>query len=185
KLDAITTDDDGKSYMFAGALYMRLDTERDGLHSFSITRQWKEVQTGVDAAFSYDHKIYLIKDDNVFIYKGAAPYTLVEGYPKTLKEELGVEGHVDAAFVCPAENTVHIIQGTNLVDVDLSATPRAITKTTPLPIADIDAGSCDSHGVNVYKGHHFYHYESATTLAMSKIAPMPQDITHAMMACQE
>ncbi|MBB1489931.1 hypothetical protein H4O21_25345 [Oceanospirillum sp. D5] len=71
------------------------------------------------------------------------------------------------------------------MDVDLSATPRAITKTTPLPIADIDAGSCDSHGVNVYKGHHFYHYESATTLAMSKIAPMPQDITHAMMACQE
>lgn len=52
-----------------------------------------------------------LQDDQVYIYKSAAHYTLVEGYPKTLKEELGVEGHVDAAFVCPNQHTVHIIQG--------------------------------------------------------------------------
>lgn len=40
---------------------MRLDTRRDGLHGFQITRTWKEVTQGVDAVFSYDNKIYLIK----------------------------------------------------------------------------------------------------------------------------
>lgn len=47
----------------------------------------------------------------VYIYKGGVHYTLIEGYPKTLKEELGVEGPVDAAFVCPDQHIVHIIQG--------------------------------------------------------------------------
>lgn len=47
----------------------------------------------------------------VYIYKGVAHYTLIEGYPKTLKEELGVEGPVDAAFVCPGEDVVHFIKG--------------------------------------------------------------------------
>lgn len=52
-----------------------------------------------------------LQGNQVYIYKGGAHYTLVEGYPKTLKEELGIEGRVDAAFVCPNENIVHVIQG--------------------------------------------------------------------------
>lgn len=47
----------------------------------------------------------------MYIYKTGAHYTLVEGYPKTLREELGIEGQVDAAFLCPNENVVHVIQG--------------------------------------------------------------------------
>lgn len=42
---------------------MRLDTRRDGLHSFPITRMWKEVAGSVDAVFSYTDKIYFIKVD--------------------------------------------------------------------------------------------------------------------------
>lgn len=125
----------------SGPIYMRLDTRRDGLHAFPITRLWKEV-TRVDAVFSYTDKMYLIKvdfqasktwtawngnlevehklhvscfkkcqADQVYIYKGGVHYTLVEGYPKSLKEELGIEGQVNAAFVCPNEDTVHVIQG--------------------------------------------------------------------------
>lgn len=116
---------------------MRLDTSRDGFHAFPITRMWKEVVGNVDAVFNYGDKMYLIKVDfpsfsdmkplklctnrlssdttlqgkQVYIYKSGAHYTLVEGYPKTLAEELGVEGPVDAAFVCPGQHTVHIIQG--------------------------------------------------------------------------
>lgn len=52
-----------------------------------------------------------LQGKQVYIYKSGAHYTLVEGYPKTLEEELGVEGPVDAAFVCPGQHTVHIIQG--------------------------------------------------------------------------
>ncbi|XP_042369124.1 hemopexin [Plectropomus leopardus] len=185
KLDAITTDDAGKSYFFAGPIYMRLDTSRDGLHAFPITRAWKEVTGSVEAVFSYADKIYFIKDNQVYIYKADAPYTLIEGYPKTLKEELGIEGRVDAAFVCPAEHTVHIIQGGKLHDIDLTATPRVVTQEWPLPLTDIDAGTCDANGIKVFKGSQYYSYASPMILATARINPEPEIITKAMMGCQD
>ncbi|XP_061693250.1 hemopexin [Syngnathoides biaculeatus] len=185
KIDAITTDDQGKKYFFAGPIYMRLDTHRDGLHAFRITGTWKEMIHGVDAVFSYNDKLYMIKDDQVYIYKLDAHNTLIEGYPKSLKEELGIEGHVDGAFVCPNKDTVHIIQGTIIRDVDLSATPRVVTRDFPIPISEIDAGLCSQEGVYVFKGSTFYHYDSAFTLAVTKMAPVPENITPAMMGCQE
>ncbi|KAK2856782.1 hypothetical protein Q5P01_005517 [Channa striata] len=185
KLDAITTDDRGKKYLFSGPIYMRINTQRDGLHAFPITRTWKEVTNGVDAVFSFTDNIYMIKDDKVYIYKSAAHYTLIEGYPKTLSKELGIEGHVDAAFVCPGENTVHIIQGNRMRDVDLTATPRVVTRDLPLPLSNIDAGLCGPDGINVFKGSQYYHYESPMTLAVSRIAPFPHNVTSAMMGCQD
>ncbi|XP_029305644.1 hemopexin isoform X3 [Cottoperca gobio] len=185
KIDAITTDDAGKSYLFAGRIYMRLDTHRDGLHAFQITRAWKNVTSGVDAVFSYADKIYLIKDDQVYIYKAAAQYILIEGYPKTLKEELGIEGKVDAAFVCPDDHTVHVIQGQIISDVDLTATPRVVTHALPMSLSDIDAALCSAEGIQMFKGSQYYHYESAMTLALSRIAPRPKSVTNAMMGCQE
>lgn len=44
-----------------GNLYMRLDTHRDGWHSFPISNTWKEVSGDVDAVFTYDGKVYIIK----------------------------------------------------------------------------------------------------------------------------
>ncbi|KAF3706355.1 Hemopexin [Channa argus] len=185
KLDAITSDDPGKTYLFSGPIYMRLDTKRDGLHAFPITRTWKEVSNGVDAVFSFTNKIYMIKDDKVYIYKSAAHYTLIEGYPKTLKDELSIEGHVDSAFVCPSENMVYIIQGNTMREVDLTATPRVVTQDLPLPLSDIDAGLCGPEGIHLFKGGLYYHYESPMTLALSRIAPFPQNITSAMLGCQD
>ncbi|KAM4560500.1 hemopexin [Odontesthes bonariensis] len=185
KLDAITTDDGGKTYFFAGPIYMRLDTRRDGFHAFPITRAWKEVTNGVDAVFSYSDKTYLIKGDQVYIYKAGAHFTLIEGYPKTLKDELGFEGLVDAAFVCPNEHTVHVIQGKMMHYVDLTATPRVVTKNVPLPMSDIDAALCGSDGIKLFKGSQYYNYESPMILAMGRIAPMPQMITSEMMGCED
>ncbi|KAG7239343.1 hypothetical protein INR49_029331 [Caranx melampygus] len=185
KLDAITTDDTGKTYLFAGHIYMRLDTNRDGFHPFPITRAWKEVTKGVDAVFSYSDRIYLIKDDQVYIYKSGVPYTLVQGYPKSVKEELGIEGHVDAAFVCEGEHTVHIIQGNKMLNVDLTATPRTVSPGLLLPVSDIDAAHCGTDGINIFKGSQFFTYESPMILAMGRIAPVPKPITNAMMGCVE
>lgn len=39
------------------------------------------------------------------------PHTHLEGYPKPLKEELGLEGPIDAAFVCHGHHIAHIIEG--------------------------------------------------------------------------
>lgn len=67
----------------------------------------KWVKCEINAAYFSKH----LQGDQVYIYKADAHFTLIEGYPKTVKEELGIEGTVDAAFVCPTENIAHIIQG--------------------------------------------------------------------------
>ncbi|XP_013866100.1 hemopexin [Austrofundulus limnaeus] len=185
KLDAATTDDAGRIYYFSGSIYMRLDTHRDGFHAFPITRGWKEVANGVDAVFSYADKVYMIKGDQVYIYKAGTHFTLIEGYPKPVREELGIEGHVDAAFVCPTENTAHIIQGNTMRDVVLTATPRIIARDVPLPLSDIDAGLCGADGIKLFKGSQYYLYESPMILALSRIAPTPANITSAMMGCKD
>uniref|UniRef100_A0A665T4C5 Hemopexin n=1 Tax=Echeneis naucrates TaxID=173247 RepID=A0A665T4C5_ECHNA len=188
KLDAITSDDAGKTYLFAGPIYMRLDDIRDGLHPFLITRMWTEMTNGVDAVFSYSDRLYMIKDDLIYIYKPSVPYILIEGYPKTLKEELGIEGNVDAAFVCNNKHTVHVIQGEiteRMHNVDLTATPRVVKQSFPLPITGIDAVQCSEGGVFVFKGSQYYEYESAMTMAMSRIAAIPNNITSEMMGCED
>lgn len=185
KLNAITSDDAGKSYSFAGPVYMRLDTRKDGLHAFLITRSWAEMTNGVDAVFSYNDNMYLIKDDLIYIYKTAAHYLLVDGYPKTLKEELGIEGHVDAAFVCPGQHTVYLIQGRMMSDVDLSATPRAVNMPVPLPMSDLDATLCNAVGIYLFKGSQYYRYETPMILAMSRMTPRPLPVTNAMLGCRD
>uniref|UniRef100_A0A8C7FP48 Uncharacterized protein n=1 Tax=Oncorhynchus kisutch TaxID=8019 RepID=A0A8C7FP48_ONCKI len=158
-----------------GRIYMHLDTHNDGKHAFPIARTWKEVANGVDAVFSYSDKIYIIKGNQVYIYKSAAPSTLIEGYPKSLNEELGIEGPVNAAFVCADHHIVHIIQAHPpqsrcYCDKDLSATPRAVAREAPLPISSIKEGMMTSKCI---------------LLAFSRIRPEPNKILPDMMGCVE
>ncbi|XP_060716103.1 hemopexin [Tachysurus vachellii] len=184
KLDAITTDSTGKSYAFIEKMYIRLDTLRDGIHPFPIARSWKEVSGHVDAVFSYGDKIYIIQGDQIYIYKSAAHYTLIEGYPKPLKEELGIEGPVNAAFVCD-KHVVHVIQGQKMLDIDLEATPRAVMAESPLPFPKIDAATCHTDGVKVFVGGKYYLYQSPILLATSKILPEPHNMSSEMFGCEE
>uniref|UniRef100_A0AAY4F038 Hemopexin n=1 Tax=Denticeps clupeoides TaxID=299321 RepID=A0AAY4F038_9TELE len=164
-LDAITADDTGKRYAFRGKSYIRLDSHRDGTHPFPITKSWRDVTDGVDAVFSYDSKIYLIKGNQVYIYKADAHYTLIDGYPKPLKDELGVQGPVDAAFMCEGEPTVFLIQGQKMFSVDLNATPRSVKREVSLPFTKVDAAECGADGVRVFVGSKYYKYESPTILS--------------------
>lgn len=72
-----------------------------------------------------------------------------------------------------------------MLDVDLTATPRVVTQDLPLPLSDIDAGLCGPQGVQLFKGSHYYHYDSITLLAGSRLAPVAHNITSKMMGCQE
>ncbi|XP_076838735.1 hemopexin [Brachyhypopomus gauderio] len=184
KLDAITTDITGKSYAFTGSLYIRLDKPHDGSHHFPITRSWKEVSGPVDAVFSFGDKMYIIQESQVYIYKSAAHYTLIEGYPKSVREELGVDGPVDAAFVCADEHVAHIIQGQKMIDIDLAATPRAVKSETSLPVGKVDAATCDSEGVKLFVGPEFFLYQSPKVLAVSKISPEAQKIPPGVFGCE-
>ncbi|KAK7130370.1 hypothetical protein R3I93_019869 [Phoxinus phoxinus] len=185
KLHAVTTDDKGRSYAFHDAMYLRLDTHRDGSHRFPISRSWKEISGGVDAVFSYGDNMYIVQGSQVYIYKSAAHYTLIEGYPKPLKEELGIDGPVDAAFLCPKQDTVYFIQGQKMYEVDLAATPRVVKKEIPIPFPKIDAGLCDADGVKVFIGPEYYSYESPMILAMSRIKPIPQKISPEKFGCED
>ncbi|KAG5833760.1 hypothetical protein ANANG_G00279300 [Anguilla anguilla] len=183
RLDAITVDDLGKAYAFRGQFYMRLDTKRDGWHTFPITHLWKHLASDLDSVFSYKDKLYMIKGDQVYIFKTGATYTLIEGYPKTVKEELGIEGPIDSSFVCGAESTVHVIQGKKMLDIDLLATPRTVTKESLLPFPKIDAALCGPDGVKVFVGPVYFHYETPALLALSRIQPEPHKTSVEMLGC--
>ncbi|XP_077065717.1 hemopexin [Siphateles boraxobius] len=185
KLHAVTTDDKGRSYAFHDAMFLRLDTHRDGSHHFPISRSWKEISGGVDAVFSYGDNMYIIQGSQVYIYKSAAHYTLIEGYPKPLKEELGINGPVDAAFLCPKQHTVYFIQGQKMYEVDLTATPRVAKKEIPIPFPKIDAGLCDADGVKVFIGPEYYSYESPMILALARIRPKAQKISPEKFGCKD
>lgn len=185
KLDAISADERGRMYAFQDVMYVRLDTHRDGSHHFPISRLWKEISGRVDAAFAYGENMYIIQGDQVYIYKSAVHYTLIEGYPKPLKEELGIDGPVNAAFLCPQQHTVHIIKDQKMYDVDLVATPRTAQTVRLIPFADTDAGFCDAEGLKVFIGPEYYSYANPTLLAMSRLRPEPRQISPETFGCEE
>lgn len=55
--------------------------------------------------------LFFRQDDQVFLYKVGEPHTHLDGYPKPVKEELGIEGPIDAAFVCEDHHIAHLIKG--------------------------------------------------------------------------
>ncbi|KAK3569104.1 hypothetical protein QTP86_022133, partial [Hemibagrus guttatus] len=112
-LDAITEDDDHDIFAFRGHHYLsKID---DKYHAGTIESAFKGLHDDIDAAFSHENHIHIIKGDKVYVYdishKQGEPHTLREGYPKSVKDVLGLEGHIDAAFICPNESIVHVIQG--------------------------------------------------------------------------
>nr|ARB08604.1 65 kDa warm temperature acclimation protein 2 [Chanos chanos] len=183
-LDAITSDDLGRSYAFRGNFYLRLsDRQEEGWHAFPISNTWKEIGGDVDAVFSYDSKLYIIKGEQVYIYKSGAGYTLIEGYPKSLKDELGIEGPVDAAFVCGDYEILHVIKGQSMYEIDLNATPRGVRKEAPLFFPKVDAASCGPDGVKVFVGPKYFHYESPMLFSASRIQPHPHKISLELLGC--
>lgn len=57
-----------------------------------------------------------LQDDHVFLYRVGEPHTHLDGYPKPVKEVLGLDGPIDAAFMCD-ENTAHIVKGKTALTV--------------------------------------------------------------------
>lgn len=51
------------------------------------------------------------QDDELYVYKTGEPHTHLEGYPKPVEEELGIQGPIDAAFVCEDHHIAHVIKG--------------------------------------------------------------------------
>ncbi|KAK7938791.1 hypothetical protein WMY93_002117 [Mugilogobius chulae] len=183
-LDAITTDHDGNMYAFRGHHFIRKDEGNDTVTVDDIESAFKELHSEVDAVFSYDNHLYMIKDDHLYAYKVGEPHTHLEGFPKTVKEELGVEGHVDAAFVCEDHHIAHIVQGNKIFDVDMKASPRHPTNERPVALFNkMDAATCGRSGVKVVVGNHFYHFDSVMLMVAARALPEQHRVSTELFGC--
>ncbi|XP_007567740.1 hemopexin-like [Poecilia formosa] len=116
---SITISNFSKRFLFfffsAGHHFIR-KYDNDTLTSDTIESAFKELHSEVDAVFSYQDHLYMIKDNHLFVYKVGEPHTHLDGYPKPVKEELGIEGPINAAFVCQDHHIVHIIKGETTIE---------------------------------------------------------------------
>uniref|UniRef100_A0A3B3HIX9 Hemopexin n=1 Tax=Oryzias latipes TaxID=8090 RepID=A0A3B3HIX9_ORYLA len=183
-LDAITSDDTGNIYAFRGHHYIRKDEGNDTLKADTIESAFKELHSEVDAVFSYNSHLYMIKDDQLFVYRVGEPHTHLAGYPKPVQAELGIKGPIDAAFVCQDRHIAHIIKDRHMYDVDMSATPRTATNKRPISILKkVDGAMCGPGGVKVFRGNHYYHFESPKTFVAARALPEQHRISLELFGC--
>ncbi|XP_062052576.1 hemopexin [Lepus europaeus] len=198
-LSAMVSDNHGATYVFSGSHYWRLDTNRDGWHSWPIAHQWPQGPSTVDAAFSWEDKLYLIQDTKVYVFLTKGGYTLVNGYPKRLEKELGSPPGisletVDAAFVCPGSSRLHVMAGRRLWWLDLKSGAQATWTELPWPHEKVDGAlcmekplgpnSCSTSSPNLYliHGPNLYCYSDVDKLNAAKNLPQPQRVSR-LLGC--
>ncbi|XP_007527877.1 hemopexin [Erinaceus europaeus] len=204
-LSALLSDNHGATYAFSGSHYWRLDSSRDGWHSWPIAHQWpvgssvSPIQQ-VDAAFSWEDKLYLIQGTQVYIFLTKAGYTLVDGYPKRLEKELGSPhgislSSVDAAFVCPGSSRLHVMTGRQLWWLDLKLGSQATWTELSWPHKKVDGALCiekslgpnscsaSGRGLYIVSGPHLYCYSDVEKLNSAKALPQPQRVTD-LLGCR-
>ncbi|XP_074918001.1 hemopexin [Chelonoidis abingdonii] len=179
---AFTADDANRTYAFRGGQYFRLDSKRDGWHSWPLNHTWQELSGQVDSAFSWDNKLYLIQGSQVYIYRVGPGYTLVQGYPRGLQEELGFTG-ADATFTCPHSAELFVIKGNSLERVNLNQSPRSPRLEGPIHHKHVDSAMCNADGVHLFHGNTMYHYASVVELTKSPKPSPPQNVTAVLFGC--
>ncbi|MCP6508238.1 hemopexin repeat-containing protein, partial [Klebsiella pneumoniae] len=101
----------------------------------------------MDAAFSWEEKVYLIQGTQVYVFLTKGGYTLVSGYPKQLEKELGSPGMislktVDAAFTCPGSSRLYIMSERRLWWLDLKSGAQATWTELSWPHEKVDGALC-------------------------------------------
>ncbi|XP_069496621.1 hemopexin [Ambystoma mexicanum] len=182
--EAFTSDDSGKTYGFRGGWYFRMDSKRDGWHAWSIGSTWKGLKGTVDAAFNWENKMYFIQGSQVTIFLSDQIYSMVQGYPKPLQDELGMQ-QVDAAFTCPHSSDLYIIKGNTLSLVDLKNTPRVPGQESSIIHSNVDSAMCNSQGVHIFTGASFHRYKDPNELLQAKELPEARNIAAEFLDCTQ
>ncbi|XP_051005096.1 hemopexin [Acomys russatus] len=200
-LSALLSDHRGATYAFSGSHYWRLDSGRDGWHSWPIAHHWPQGPSTVNAAFSWDEKVYLIQGTQVYVFLTKGGNTLVSGYPKRLEKELGSPPGisletVDAAFTCPGSSRLYVTAGRRLWWLDLKSGAQATWTELSWPHEKVDGAlclekslgpnSCSSSGPSLYliHGPNLYCYSSIDKLNAAKILPQPQKV-NSLLGCSQ
>uniref|UniRef100_UPI0037E6FD9E hemopexin n=1 Tax=Semicossyphus pulcher TaxID=241346 RepID=UPI0037E6FD9E len=181
-LDAIAADMDGNVFSFRGHHFVHMKGNQS-VEGDTIENAFKELHSEVNAVFIYDKHIYMMKGDGVFVYKIGEPHTHLEGYPKPMMVELGIEGPVDAAFVMGKSDVAHVIKGQTMYDVDMMATPRVATNERVIPIVTkVDAAMYHDGGLVIVVGNHLYRFDSPEALVAAPVLPEQHLVTE-LLGC--
>nr|ADU15819.1 hemopexin [Ginglymostoma cirratum] len=182
--DEFNQDEFGRVYAFRAGWYFRLDSKRDGWHAWPIHSTWPSLHGKIDGVFSWNKKTYFIQGSQIYIYKAEAHYTLIEGYPKSVTEELGIHGtDVDATFICPGTSILHVISGNQVQSINLEQTPRNLVDGLRIGHSHVDGAMCNSRGIFIFVGTDYYKYPSTTELAGWTKIPEPHSIRADFMSC--
>ncbi|XP_075707384.1 hemopexin [Rhinoderma darwinii] len=182
--EAFSSDDRSRTYAFRGGLYFRLDSNKDGWHAWPLKHTWSTLQGVVDAAFTFESRMYFIQGSQVTVYLSDQIYIPVAGYPKPMQEEWEVPGvtAVDAAFTCPHSSDLYLIKGKKLTLVDLN-TRKRFGEDQTLIHAEVDSAMCNTHGLYLFHGPSFYHYKNVEELLSTVEAPAPGDTRSYFLDC--
>uniref|UniRef100_A0A3Q1N2E0 Hemopexin n=1 Tax=Bos taurus TaxID=9913 RepID=A0A3Q1N2E0_BOVIN len=198
-LSALLSDNHSATYAFSENHYWRLDSSRDGWHSWLIEHLWPQGPSTVDAAFLWDKKLYLIQGTQVYIFLTRAGYTLVKDYPKQLEKEFGSPDgvclhSVDAAFTCPGSSQLYIMAGQKLWRLDLNLGAQATWTELPWLHTKVDGAlctekslgphSCSANGLGLYlvQGPNLYCYKDVEELSKTKDLPQAQRM-NSLLGC--
>ncbi|XP_060682921.1 hemopexin-like [Hemiscyllium ocellatum] len=182
--DEFNEDELGRVYAFRANVYFRLDSKRDGWHPWQIHSTWPSLHGKIDGVFTWNKKIYFIQGSQLFIYKAEAQYTLIEGYPKPITEELGISGAgVDATFICPGTSLLYVIRGNRVQSVNLEQTPRVLDNGFQIGHSHVDGAMCNTEGIFIFVGTNYYKYSSTKELEAQTETPDPHSISVDFMSC--
>uniref|UniRef100_UPI00398F2155 hemopexin-like n=1 Tax=Pristiophorus japonicus TaxID=55135 RepID=UPI00398F2155 len=182
--DEFNEDELGRMYAFRDGWYFRIDSNRDGWHPWRTNSSWPSLHGKIDAVFSWNSKMYFIQGPKLFIYKTEARYSLIQGYPKPVAEELGIPGtSVKATFICPQSSLLYVIMGNHLQSVNLEQTPKVLGNGFRIAHFHVDGAMCTTKGVYLFVGTKFYKYDSPDQLAAWESSPEPQSISKHFMSC--
>ncbi|KAE8628371.1 hypothetical protein XENTR_v10007487 [Xenopus tropicalis] len=180
--EAFSSDDKGRMYAFRGGWYFRTDDNKDGWHPWPLSHTWRDLHGAVDAAFSWENKMYFIQGSQVVIYLSDQIYIPVLGYPKPLIDELGVT-EIDAAFTCPHSSELYVIRDNELRMVDLQQSPRSPARERTISHSQVDSAMCNFNGLFIFQGPLFYHYKDVEELVSSTEPPKPGNIAERFLDC--
>ncbi|XP_051882434.1 hemopexin-like isoform X2 [Pristis pectinata] len=182
--DEFDEDELGRMYAFRSNWYFRLDAKQRGWHPWPLSSAWPSLHGKINGVFSWNNNMYFIQGSQLYIYKAEARYTLIEGYPKPVRDELGISSSdVDATFICPGTSELYIIMGNHMQMVNLQHSPRVLGNGIRIGHSKVDGAMCNGQGIFVFVGTQYYRYNSTSELSSWKNTPAPRSIKQDFLHC--